>query len=162
MSLYAKLQERAAAGRPVRVGLIGAGKFGSMYLAQVPRTPGVHLAAIADLSPANARSNLARVGWEPQRTQAGSIDEALKTGATHVGADWQALVRHPAIDVVVECTGHPIAAVDHCLEAFAQGKHVVNVTVEADAFCGPLLARKAAEAGHANVVFTTDDLPEDL
>jgi hypothetical protein len=51
-------------------------------------------------------------------------------------------VRHPAIDVVVECTGHPIAAVDHCLEAFAHGKHVVNVTVEADAFCGPLLARR--------------------
>ena len=56
-------------------------------------------------------------------------------------------MRHPAIDVIVECTGHPIAAVDHCLEAFAHGKHVVNVTVEADAFCGPLLARKAAEAG---------------
>jgi predicted homoserine dehydrogenase-like protein len=118
-----------------------------MYLAQVPRTPGVHLAAIADLSPGNARANLARVGWKPERTQAGSIDEALKTGATHIGEDWQALVRHPAIDVVVECTGHPIAAVDHCLQAFANGKHVVNVTVEADAFCGPLLARKAAEAG---------------
>ncbi len=56
-------------------------------------------------------------------------------------------VRHPKIDIVVECTGNPIAAVEHCLEAFRQRKHVVNVTVEADAFCGPLLARKAAEAG---------------
>ena len=63
MSLYRQLQQRAAEGRPVRVGLIGAGKFGSMYLAQVPRTTGVHLAAIADLSPAAARANLARVGW---------------------------------------------------------------------------------------------------
>ena len=54
---------------------------------------------------------------------------------------------HPAIDVIVECTGSPVAAVDHCLERLAHGKHVVNVTVEADAFCGPLLARKAAEAG---------------
>jgi predicted homoserine dehydrogenase-like protein len=147
MNLYSKLQQRAAAGRPIRIGLIGAGKFGSMYLAQIPRTPGVHLLGIADLSPAHAQANLARVGWPAERSQAGSLDEALKTGLTHVGEDWRALVTHPAIDVVVECTGHPIAAVEHCLLAFAHGKHVVNVTVEADAFCGPLLARRAAEVG---------------
>ena len=147
MSLHHQLLQRAAEGRPIRVGLVGAGKFGSMYLAQVPRTPGVHLAAIADLSPEAACRNLARVGWDAQRVQAASIDAALKDGTTHVGDDWLSLVRHPAIDIVVECTGHPIAAVDHCLEAFAQGKHVVNVTVEADAFCGPLLAKKAADAG---------------
>jgi predicted homoserine dehydrogenase-like protein len=147
MNLYAKLQSRAAQGKPVRVGLIGAGKFGSMYLAQIPRTPGVHLVGIADLSPDSARANLARVGWTPQQSQAASLDAAIKDGSTHVGEDWRALVRHPAIDVIVECTGNPIAAVDHCLEAFGHGKHVVNVTVEADAFCGPLLARKAAAAG---------------
>lgn len=147
MNLHAKLRQRQAEGRPIRVGLIGAGKFGSMYLAQVPRTPGVHLAGIADLSPANAQANLARVGWEAQRSAAKSLDEALKQGTTHVGDDWRALVRHPGIDVIVECTGNPIAAVDHCLEAFANRKPVVNVTVEADAFCGPLLARKAQEAG---------------
>jgi predicted homoserine dehydrogenase-like protein len=118
-----------------------------MYLAQVPRTPGVHLVGIADLSPDAARANLARVGWEPERTQAASLDAALRDGGTHVSDDWRALVGHPAIDVIVECTGAPVAAVDHCLAAFAQRKHVVNVTVEADAFCGPLLARRAAEAG---------------
>jgi predicted homoserine dehydrogenase-like protein len=147
MSLHSKLQQRAAEGKPIRIGLIGAGKFGSMYLAQVPSTPGVHLVGIADLSPANARTNLARVGWKDERTRATSLDDAVKHGTTHIGEDWQALVRHPAVDVIVECTGHPISAVDHCLEAFANGKHVVNVTVEADAFCGPLLARKAQEAG---------------
>ena len=147
MSLHRKLTERAAAGRPIRVGLIGAGKFGSMYLAQVPRTPGVHLVGIADLAPDAACRNLARVGWEPQRVQAASLDAALRDGNTHVGDDWQALVRHPGIDLIVESTGAPIAAVDHILEAFAQGKHVVNVTVEADAFCGPLLAQRAARAG---------------
>lgn len=145
--LYAKLQQRAAEGRPIRVGLIGAGKFGSMYLAQIPRTPGVHLVGIADLNPEAACRNLARVGWAAERIQAPSLDAALKDGRTHVGDDWLALVRHPAIDVIVECTGHPIAAVDHCLEAFTQRKHVVNVTVEADAFCGPLLARRAQDAG---------------
>ena len=137
MSLFVKLQQRQAEGRPIRIGLIGAGKFGSMYLAQVPRTPGVHLVGLADLSPAGARANLERVGWDARRLQAASLDAAVKDGSTHSGEDWRALVTHPAIDVIVECTGHPIAAVDHCLEAFAHGKHVVNVTVEADAFVAP-------------------------
>jgi predicted homoserine dehydrogenase-like protein len=147
MSLYAKLKARAAENRPVRVGLIGAGKFGSMYLAQVPRTPGVHLVGIADLSPQAARRNLARVGWNPQRLEAQSAEQALREGSTWITEDWKALASLPQLDVVVECTGNPIAAVEHCLEAFRQGKHVVNVTVEADAFCGPLLGRKAQEHG---------------
>jgi predicted homoserine dehydrogenase-like protein len=147
MSLHSQLLQRQADGRPVRVGLIGAGKFGSMYLAQIPRTPGVHLVAIADLLPDVARANLMRVDWDEARTRASSMREALTQGTTWITDNWQALVKEGAIDVIVECTGNPIAAVDHCLAAFAAGKHVVNVTVEADAFCGPLLARRAAEAG---------------
>jgi predicted homoserine dehydrogenase-like protein len=147
MSLHRQLRQRAAEGRPIRIGLIGAGKFGAMYLAQVPRTLGVHLVGIADLSPAAARANLARVGWPAERSAAVSLDAAVKAGTTHISDDWSALVSHPAIDVIVECTGNPIAAVAHCLAAFAQRKHVVNVTVEADAFCGPLLARRATQAG---------------
>jgi predicted homoserine dehydrogenase-like protein len=147
MSLHTRLQQRAAEGRPIRIGLIGAGKFGSMYLAQIPRTPGVQLVAIADLSPDAARINLERVGWQPERAAAGSVQEALKHGTTWITDDWQAVTREPSIDIVVECTGNPIAAVDHCLDAFAHGKHVVNVTVEADAFCGPLLAHRAQQAG---------------
>jgi predicted homoserine dehydrogenase-like protein len=118
-----------------------------MYLSQIPTTPGVQLVGIADLSPAGVKKNLERVGWKDEQTNAKSLDDAIKTGQTYISEDWQALVSHPAIDVIVECTGHPIAAVDHCLLAFANGKHVVNVTVEADAFCGPLLAQKAQEAG---------------
>lgn len=147
MNLYAKLQARQSAARPIRVALIGAGKFGSMYLAQVPKTPGLHLAAIADLSLDQAKANLSRVGWKAERFAATSIDDAVAKQTTFLTEDWQAVVQDPRIEVVVECTGHPIAAVSHCLEAFAHGKHVVNVTVEADAFCGPLLARKAQQAG---------------
>jgi predicted homoserine dehydrogenase-like protein len=146
MNLYTKLCERAAQGRPLRLGLIGAGKFGSMYLAQVPKTPGIHLVGIADLAPVNARSNLQRVGWSAACYAAGALDAALQSGATHVSDDWQALVAHPQIDIIVEATGNPIAAVEHALAAFRHGKHVVMVTVEADAFCGPLLARRAQEA----------------
>jgi predicted homoserine dehydrogenase-like protein len=147
MNLHAKLLEREAAGRPLRVGLIGAGKFGAMYLAQVPKTPGVHLAGIADLSPDNARHNLERVGWDPGQSRAASLDAALASRLTHVGDDWRALVADPRIDIVIEATGNPIAAVENALQAFRHGKHVVMVTVEADAMCGPLLARRAQEAG---------------
>jgi predicted homoserine dehydrogenase-like protein len=134
MNLHAKLQRRKE--NPLRVGVIGAGKFAAMYLAQVPRTPGIRLVAIADLVPDNARQNLARVGWS-----AGEI------ARTSVSDDWERLVSNPQIDIVIEATGNPMAAVEHALAAFRNGKHVVMVTVEADAFCGPLLARKAAEAG---------------
>jgi len=145
MNLYAKLLERK--DRPLRVGVIGAGKFAAMYLAQVPRTPGVHLVGIADLNPANAKANLARTGWTAEQYGAASLDAALKERRTHIGEDWRALVQYPQIDIVIEATGNPMAAVEHALEAFRNGKHVVMVTVEADAFCGPLLARKAAAAG---------------
>ena len=128
MNLYAKLLERQE--RPLRVGLIGAGKFATMYLAQLPKTPGVRLVGIADLAPDKARQNLQRVGLDAPVTE-----------------DWEKIVSDPGIDIVIEATGHPIAAVEHILGAFRHGKHVINVTVEADAFCGPLLAQRAKEAG---------------
>ena len=139
--------QREAEGRPLRVGVIGAGKFGAMYLAQVPKTPGIHVAGIADLSPANARANLERVGWPAERYSAPSLELALRRRLTHLGDDWRALATHTEIDIVVEATGNPVAAVTHALAAIDHGKHVVMVTVEADAFCGPLLARRAQQAG---------------
>ena len=147
MSLHAKLKEREAQGRPLRVGVIGVGKFAAMYLAQAPHTPGVHVAAVADLSPAGARVNLDRVGWKAESYAAASIEAALKERRTHLSENWEALVAHPAIDMVIEATGNPIAAIEHALAAFRNRKHVIMVTVEADAVCGPLLAKKAAEAG---------------
>ena len=102
MNLFAKLNERAALGKPLRIGLIGAGKFGSMYLAQLPRTPGIHLVGIADLSVTTARANLERVGWPAERFSASSLDDAVKQGTTHVSDDWQALVNHPEIEIIAE------------------------------------------------------------
>lgn len=147
MNLSSLLARRAEAGKPVRVGMIGAGKFGTMFLAQVERQRGIHVVGICDLNPAVARSNLALVNWAPERFEALSLDAAAEAGTTHVGDDWEALVSHPAIEIVIECTGNPMAAVSHILRAFREGKHVVNVTVEADAFCGPGFGVKAREAG---------------
>src|SRR3954470_13643851 len=100
MNLYSKLLQRK--DNPLRIGVIGAGKFGAMYIAQVPRTPGVHLVGIADLSPANAKENLSRTGWSAEACSATSLNDAVKSGKTHVSEDWQALVAHPAIDIVIE------------------------------------------------------------
>ena len=147
MNLFSKLKMRAEQRDPIRVGMIGAGKFGSMFLSQVLKLEGIHLIGVADLSPANARSNMEFVGWPSEKFAAASYDSAAQTGATHVSDDWRALVAHPRIDIVIECTGSPVAAIDHILEAFRNGKNVINVTVEADAFCGYALATRAAQAG---------------
>ena len=147
MNLHRMLRQRHEEGRPVRVGMIGAGKFGTMFLAQARSTPGIHLVGVVDLSPQRAAEALTRVGWPPERIAARDLDEAIRTGGTHVGDDVDALLRHGGVEIVIEATGDPAAAVAHILAAFANGKHVVNVTVEADALCGPFLARRAARDG---------------
>ena len=147
MGLHAGLLRRAAEGRPIRVGVIGAGKFGTMFLSQARRLPGVQVLGVADLSPDRARSNMALAGWPEEQMRAASLDAALRSGGTHVGDSVAALVAHPALDVVVECTGDPVVAVDHLLMAFAAGKHAVSATVEADAVCGAALAARARAAG---------------
>ncbi|HVO15658.1 MAG TPA: flagellar biosynthesis protein FlgA, partial [Alphaproteobacteria bacterium] len=147
MNLHRMLCQRALADRPVRVGLIGAGKFGAMFLAQAGRTPGLHVLGIADLDPARARATLARVGWTEDRYAARSLDAALKDGTTHIGDDSMALIKAGGLDVVVDATGDPAAGIRHALAACDAGKHIVMVNVEADALAGPLLARRAASAG---------------
>ena len=147
MNLHRLLQEREDASRPVRVVLIGAGKFGSMYLSQARRTPGIHLLAVADLDPARARASLVRTGWPDALLGAKSLDAAARDRTTCLTDDAAAAIAHPAAEVVIDATGSPAAGVRHVLACCAAGKHVVMVNVEADALAGPLLARKAREAG---------------
>ncbi|MEX0345808.1 MAG: NAD(P)H-dependent oxidoreductase [Rhizobiaceae bacterium] len=147
MSLYQQLQQRAVDGNPVRIGVIGAGKFGSMFLSQAVRIPGLHVVAIADLNLEAARSHLNLIGWEEDRRVAGSIEDALTTGTTRLTDSVRDLISAPEIDIIVECTGNPVVAIDHALAAFDNGKHVVSATVEADAVCGAALAARAKSAG---------------
>jgi predicted homoserine dehydrogenase-like protein len=147
MNLSAKLRMRAEAGRPVRVGLIGAGKFGSMFLAQAPRTPGLHVMAIADLSPERARQSLQRVGWTAAQYAARSFSEAIERGSTFITDDAEALIAADGMEVVIDATGHPAAGIHHALLCCRHGRHIIMVNVEADVLAGPLLARRAAEAG---------------
>ncbi len=146
MNLHRMLEERAAAGRPLRVALIGAGKFGSMYLAQAKHTPGVHVVAIADLAPDRAKASLARVGWPAEAYGARSL-AGTSGGRTFVTDDAMAVIASDAVEIVIDATGSPSAGIRHVLACCRHGKHVVMVNVEADALAGPLLARRAREAG---------------
>jgi predicted homoserine dehydrogenase-like protein len=147
MNLYRLLSERAEAGRPVRVGLIGAGKFGTMFLAQARRTLGLHVLGIADLNLERARQACRSTGWAEAAYAAKSFEAALSTGATHLTDSAEALIGADGLEVVVEATGDPRIGIRHCLKAIAAGRHIVMVNVEADAVAGPLLARKARAAG---------------
>ena len=147
MNLATLLAARAEDGRPIRVGMIGAGKFGTMVLSQVLRLPGIHMMGVSDLNPEAAKSNMALAGWPEAQYSASSLDSAVQEGTTHVSDDWEALVSHSAPEIIIEATGNPVAAVSHILQAFAAGKHVINVTVEADALVGPGLGNRAKSAG---------------
>jgi predicted homoserine dehydrogenase-like protein len=144
VNLHALLLEREAAGKPVTVGLIGAGK---MFLSQVRRTRGMHLVGIADLSAERAAKALASCGWDAQQHRAASLGDAFKSGRTHITQDSSALIAFPDIEVIVEATGDPKAGIAHALKIIEHGKHVVMVNVEADVVAGPLLASKARAAG---------------
>ena len=119
----------------MRVGLIGAGKFGSMFLSQVPTTAGLEVSVIADLDPQRARDVCGAVGWDGERL---ARTRFVDDGAELIACD---------VDVVVEATGHPPAGVRHARRAVREGKDIVMVNVEADVLAGPLLAREAAAAG---------------
>ena len=147
MNLSSLLLERAAKGRPVRVGLIGAGKFGSMILSQAQRIEGLHVVGIVDLAVSQAQDSLKRVGWAAERTGARTAGEAVRNGTTFVTDDLQAMLSCPEIECVIEATGHPLAGTRHALACIDHGKHVIMVNVEADVMVGPILAEKARAKG---------------
>jgi predicted homoserine dehydrogenase-like protein len=136
VNLHRMLKEREALGNPLRVGLVGAGKFGSMFLSQARHTPGVRVTAIADLSPARAKQALQRVGWG---------DSAI--GSLRYFEDGRRMIAEPDVDIVIDATGSPSAGIAHVLACCEHGKSIVMVNVEADALAGPLLALQAQEAG---------------
>ncbi|MDQ2090922.1 NAD(P)H-dependent oxidoreductase [Marimonas arenosa] len=136
MNLARLCAERAEQGRPVRAGLIGAGKFGSMFLSQVPTIDGLEVTAIADLDIDRAHAACRSVGWTDDRIATVAFEE-----------DGSVLAARDDVEVVIEATGNPRAGIAHALAAIDAGKHIVMVNVEADVLAGPALARRARAAG---------------
>jgi predicted homoserine dehydrogenase-like protein len=136
MNLHRLLVERQHAGRPLRVGLIGAGKFGTMYLSQARRTPGMVVSAVADLDAARAARALRQVGFS-----------AAELAAIAFETEARRLIARADVEIVIDATGAPAAGIAHVLACCDHRKHIVMVNVEADALAGPLLAQRARAAG---------------
>jgi predicted homoserine dehydrogenase-like protein len=145
MNLHEGLRRREADGTPVRVGIIGAGRFGTMFLAHVHTTPGIHVVGIADLNVSRAREALRLAEW-PQDEYASNLQETLRSRTTAVLDDATELIEAP-LDVIVEATGNPVVGIDHALRTIDAGHDIVMVNVEADALAGPALAARARSAG---------------
>lgn len=119
-------------------------------ISQSYNTKGMRLAGIADLSADRARAALKRTGFPDAAYDASgelSIEDGIKAGKTAITTDSAALISSPSIDVILEVTGSPAAGIRHTLLCCEHKKHIVMINVEADVLAGPLLARKAREAG---------------
>ena len=134
--LPALIEHRLDQHGPIRVAVIGAGKFASMFLAQVPSSPHIDVVAIADLDVDRARAACANVGWPGEM-----IADTIFTN------DGDFAIEHENVEVVIEATGGPAAGIKHARCAIREGRHIVMVNVEADVLAGPLLAREARAAG---------------
>ena len=136
MFLQNAISKRINDNNPVKVALIGAGKFGSMFLSQVPSTLGIEVLVIADLKPNNAVKACKNVGW--------SDDLINKTKFVDSGTD---AIKLNEVEVVIEATGFPAAGIEHARQAFQNGKHIIMVNVEADVLAGAALVKEANSAG---------------
>ena len=131
-------------GRPVRVGLVGAGQMGRGFAAQLGRTPGVQVAAIADVQVERAGEALASIGLSAVgATTASARVRAVEDGGSVAISDADELTALP-LDVIVEATGVPEIGARVILAGLLAGKHVATLNVECDVTIGALLHRLAA------------------
>jgi predicted homoserine dehydrogenase-like protein len=152
------LAKRAVEGKPIRVGIVGAGKFGTGLVAQISRMQGMEVCAISDISLDHAR-NAYIISGIPAETprvvgSVGEMNDAIRSGGRAITEDGLLMADSDLIDVVVEATGIPEVGARMAYHALTNNKHVVMVNVEADVTVGPLLRRLADSAG---VVYTLVD-----
>ena len=147
----ALLAQRAAEDNPIRVGIIGAGKFGAGLVAQISQMKGMVASVMADINLARARyaytaSRVPAEAIQEVKTTA-EINQAIRRGQPAVTADGLLVARADLVDVVVEVTGVPEVGARMAYEAITHNKHVIMVNVEADVTVGPILKRLADSAG---------------
>lgn len=158
MSLRDRLIDRERrVGRPVRVGLVGAGQMGRGFAAQLGRAPGVHVSAVADVQVERASEALRSIGAdEVTASTADARAQAVADGGAVALADADELTALP-IDVVVEATGVPDIGARVTLAALMAGKDVATLNVECDVTIGALLHRLSAGTGNIYSVCRGDE-----
>ncbi len=150
------LAERAAAGNPIRLGMIGAGSMARGVALQIfTAVPGIRLCAIANRTLDNARLAYTEAGQEPKVIDsAGALASAIGYRQPAITEDWRLLTESPDIDVILEVTGSIHDAAEAVCSAIDYGKHIVLMNAELDGTVGPLLKARADVAG---VVYTNVD-----
>lgn len=149
-----QLMARQEEGTPIRVAVIGCGRFGSMVISQLGNAPGMEASIACDLDirrASDALSRERRPRIRPVKTDdLGKANDALRRGR-RVATDDSSIAVQAEVDVIVEATGNPDIGARHAYQAIMAGKHIVMVTVEADVLVGPILKGMADRAG---VVYT--------
>jgi predicted homoserine dehydrogenase-like protein len=148
MSYRQRLQQRLdETGRPLRVGLVGAGQMGTGLAAQLLRMPGIALSAVLDVDRERAVDALGQSGITPSdATDVDNASRAIENGGSVALAGIDELGGLP-IDIVVEATGVPDVGARVAVEALASGKGIATLNVESDVTIGVYLARLADESG---------------
>ena len=144
------LQAREEQGKPIRVGMIGAGFMGQGLTNQIVNSvPGMRMAAIYNRKPERAVGVYHYSGCPDvvvAKTQA-ALDDAVRRGVPAVAEDAFTICRSPEIDVLIDVTGSVDFGAQIILEAFQHGKSVVLMNAEVDATLGPILRVYAKKHG---------------
>jgi predicted homoserine dehydrogenase-like protein len=159
VSLSARLRAREQElGRPVRIGLAGAGQMGMGFVAQVQRIPGMETAAIADVLPGRPKQAFAQAGVNDvvESDDPDALAQAVADGRPVGVADARLLVDLP-VDVVVDATGVPDVGALISYAALTGGKDVATLNAEADVTIGLLLSRVAQASGQVYAVCKGDE-----
>lgn len=159
--LQADLNRRQAQGKPIRVGVSGAGWMGSGFVAQLARMAGMQACVLADEDVAAARQAFLAAGLPAEALveagQPGAAEDALRAGKRVVTASYSLAAELDSIDVVVDVTPSPAIGAETAFAAIRNGKDVVLVNIEADVTVGRALSRLAAEAGTLYTVSSGDE-----
>jgi predicted homoserine dehydrogenase-like protein len=161
MSLRGELEKRAAAGKPIRVGVSGAGWIGSGFVAQVAQMRGITVPVLADHDTEAAFRAFTAVGVEPgdivEVNTPGKASDAIWAGKRVITGDYTLAAQLDEVDIVADVTPSPAIGAETAFACIQHSKDIVLVNIEADVTVGRVLKRLAQKAGVLYSVSSGDE-----